>query len=162
MFAQGKRWETEKNPARKPQGEENDTQETLMEGDTTPDEKGEHEEMFRHRDRSSLVPKSRLKRRTRMGAGTTPWCAREKRLFASSTQKRIFVSAHPSRSIPEPENTGVVLDGDSLHPLRWIGRAEEDRQGLLVDSRVRWSTPERMSEVDDDHRRVVDALGLAA
>ncbi len=55
--------------------------------------------MFRHRDRSNLVPKSQTMRLIRVGAGTTPCCTGEKTLFANSTQKRIFVSAHPSRSI---------------------------------------------------------------
>ena len=58
-----------------------------------------------------------------MGAGTTPCCADEKMFFVNSTEKRIFVSAHPSRSILEPENTGRDSDGDPLHELRGIGRA---------------------------------------
>jgi hypothetical protein len=56
--------------------------------------------MFRHRDRSQLVPMSQTTRLVRIGAGTTPCCAGEKIRFESLTEKRIFVSAYPSWSIP--------------------------------------------------------------
>jgi hypothetical protein len=64
--------------------------------------------MFGHRDRFSRAPKSQLMRLIGMGAGTTPWCAGEKILFASSTQKRSVVSAHPSRSITQTKKTGAL------------------------------------------------------
>jgi hypothetical protein len=51
------------------------------------------------RDRAHFVSRNQTTRLIGVGAGTTPCCAGE-RMVASSTQKRIFVSAHPSRSIP--------------------------------------------------------------
>jgi len=73
-----------------------------------------------------------------MGAGTTPWCAGES-IFASSTEKRIFVSAHPSRSLFFREDEyRSALDGDSLSQLRRLGRTEEDGQSLFADPHVRW------------------------
>ena len=95
--------------------------------------------MLPHRDRWQLVPVSQTTRLIRMGAGTTPCGAGEKTLFASSTEKRSFVSAHPSRSLVFREDEyRSALDGDSLSQLRRLGRPEEDGQSLFADPHVRW------------------------
>jgi hypothetical protein len=76
------------------------------------------------RDRAQIVSRNQTTRLIWVGAGTTPCCAGE-RMVASSTQKRIFVSAHPSRSIPYEEGRRAqeYWHGNSLHQLRRVGCA---------------------------------------
>lgn len=98
--------------------------------------------MLRHRDRAQIVPMSQTTRLIWVGAGTTPCCAQQSSLL-SSTEKRFFVSAHPRRNIDHTvwkKSTGGRIDGNPLEQLRWPGCAEEDRQGLCLDTRSRRPT----------------------
>src|SRR5579884_2437342 len=114
--------------------------------------------MLRHRDRSFLVPASQTDRLIRVGVGTTPCCAGEKIRFASPAARRrdsSFLPTQAGASSDWKKSRGEAIDGDPLYKLRRFGCAQEDGEGMCVETPASWSNIQRIPYLFYHHRGVV-------